>query len=705
MADISVDWGAAPVPQDYTAAALQGVQTGQAVRAASALQGINFDDPDSLNKGIGNLVRAGAADQAKALIGLQLQRFETSGRMQSAADAADIYGSPPTQPSGSIPAAPTAPTGPTPDQIAQRTSVINAAQTGIKAIMGESDPTLRKAQYDATAAHLAQLGMDPAYIDHMTAGGTQLDDAHLQSLSDSLGATAAHPDFGGSGQASDLAAHPSSAAYAQAKAPNWLADPRVQAYLARQASYGIDVTPQVGALKEGQGYTGALAPGQEATYGGQPTTQAPFAPVVTNPNERITNPNTGATIAENPPLPVSQEPGHPLVDPRTGATIAAAPPYKLDPQVVPKGNDLYNVNTNPQVGQAGAPRPELRGALVADPEATLGAILGGKPTITSTERSAKHNAEVGGSPTSEHIPGNGDGIDFSPPKGMTTNEAIGRLVASGVPFDQIINEGSVVHVGFGNGTPRGEILTGTTGGGSKASVIGHAPLAMGSGNGAGAITKLVEGQYVTQGTAPGIPGQVQIEPNHTITRIPGTGLDTGDETRIRDDTLAIPQVQQSKNLIAAFNGLKTQLPTMTGPAAYAAMNTLFQTVNPNTAADLHNANALKNTFGITDQIANEITRAFNQGTLTPQIRQEMVDAAYGFVKSHYDQAKSYVDSQRSFITQRGGNSNAVDGILDAPPLKYYVQPPPASARIKGTVIDTPKGPRVWSGTGWVAAHG
>ncbi len=55
MADIAFDPAADQQPNpDFSASALQGIQLGQAARANRALQGINLDDPDSLNRGMGN---------------------------------------------------------------------------------------------------------------------------------------------------------------------------------------------------------------------------------------------------------------------------------------------------------------------------------------------------------------------------------------------------------------------------------------------------------------------------------------------------------------------------------------------------------------------------------------------------------------------------------------------------------------------------
>jgi len=70
----------------------------------------------------------------------------------------------------------------------------------------------------------------------------------------------------------------------------------------------------------------------------------------------------------------------------------------------------------------------------------------GPGRITSTRRSAADNARVGGSKTSSHLTGHG--IDFVPADG-DFDRAARALADAGVPFDQIINEGDHIHIGYG----------------------------------------------------------------------------------------------------------------------------------------------------------------------------------------------------------------------------------------------------------------
>ncbi len=81
----------------------------------------------------------------------------------------------------------------------------------------------------------------------------------------------------------------------------------------------------------------------------------------------------------------------------------------------------------------------------SDPSGYLGQAIGTPVKITSGLRSPQHNAAVGGVPNSAHLTGNA--FDFIP-NGVSTADATNRLVKSGIPFDQVYDEGDHVHVSF-----------------------------------------------------------------------------------------------------------------------------------------------------------------------------------------------------------------------------------------------------------------
>lgn len=92
-------------------------------------------------------------------------------------------------------------------------------------------------------------------------------------------------------------------------------------------------------------------------------------------------------------------------------------------------------------------------------------ILGGVPVhINSGYRAPAVNAAVGGSKTSDHM--RGDAADFIAPKFGTPLAICHAIVRAGLRFDQLIEEGTWVHISFGP-RMRGQVLTKKRGGGYR----------------------------------------------------------------------------------------------------------------------------------------------------------------------------------------------------------------------------------------------
>lgn len=76
--------------------------------------------------------------------------------------------------------------------------------------------------------------------------------------------------------------------------------------------------------------------------------------------------------------------------------------------------------------------------------------------ITSGYRSPELNAAVGGVKTSQHS--KGQAVDFVV-QGVTPHEVCQIVINSGLEFDQVINEGTWVHLSYVKGKNRRQVLT------------------------------------------------------------------------------------------------------------------------------------------------------------------------------------------------------------------------------------------------------
>ena len=86
------------------------------------------------------------------------------------------------------------------------------------------------------------------------------------------------------------------------------------------------------------------------------------------------------------------------------------------------------------------------------------ALVGGPITVSSGYRCPALNKAIGGAANSAHVLGLA--ADITAP-GMTP-QALAKLIqGAGLPFDQLIYEGTWVHVGLSAGPPRRQVLTAT----------------------------------------------------------------------------------------------------------------------------------------------------------------------------------------------------------------------------------------------------
>ena len=83
-------------------------------------------------------------------------------------------------------------------------------------------------------------------------------------------------------------------------------------------------------------------------------------------------------------------------------------------------------------------------------------VLGVAIQINSAYRSASVNRAIGGSSTSQHC--KGEAVDFVAPQFGTPKEICRAIITAGVKFDQLIFEGTWVHISFTD-SPRRSMLT------------------------------------------------------------------------------------------------------------------------------------------------------------------------------------------------------------------------------------------------------
>ncbi|MET3132852.1 zinc D-Ala-D-Ala carboxypeptidase [Oxalobacteraceae bacterium GrIS 1.11] len=90
------------------------------------------------------------------------------------------------------------------------------------------------------------------------------------------------------------------------------------------------------------------------------------------------------------------------------------------------------------------------------------ALVGAPIHVSSGYRAPALNRAVGGAANSAHVLGLA--ADITVPS-MTPQQLAKAIKAGGIEFDQLIYEGTWVHVGLATGAPRNQVLTATFTGG------------------------------------------------------------------------------------------------------------------------------------------------------------------------------------------------------------------------------------------------
>ena len=161
----------------------------------------------------------------------------------------------------------------------------------------------------------------------------------------------------------------------------------------------------------------------------------------------------------------------------------------------------------------------------------------------------------------------------------------------------------------------------------------------------------------------GRPGLYQTDFTGKVEQVPGVALDAGAINSVRQTTISNEQVKGAQTALANWQAMTTNASQMTGPAAMGMVDSMVRAYSGLGARQM-NVNALMATFGIPAQLQGAFQKAFEgKGPLTVPMRQELLDAAYSFVQSHYAQGAQIVQGQRNFVQQQGGDPKALDGVL------------------------------------------
>lgn len=207
------------------------------------------------------------------------------------------------------------------------------------------------------------------------------------------------------------------------------------------------------------------------------------------------------------------------------------------------------------------------------------------------------------------------------------------------------------------------------------------------------------------------PGAVVEEgPDHKYAVVQSPEYGPEQKSSMRNQVLTSDEYKQAQAAMAAYGSMIANAKTMTGPSAYAMLDTFARAINPGAVARPQVIQTIEQNLGIPAQVVGRLQSMAGQGNLPPQVRQQIIDAVVPFAQSHWDQANRLNQANTDLARSHGFNAADVTAPLEARPRGVSIAAleagiPPPDQRKAGQSYNTPRGPMRWTGTGWVPAGG
>jgi hypothetical protein len=145
------------------------------------------------------------------------------------------------------------------------------------------------------------------------------------------------------------------------------------------------------------------------------------------------------------------------------------------------------------------------------------------------------------------------------------------------------------------------------------------------------------------------------------------------KTAIRDHVLGSDEYKQASAAQAAYKAMIGNASTMSGPSAYAILDTFARAINPGAVARQSVIDTIEKHLGPLNQVAGGWSSVLGQGNLTPQVRQQIIDAVVPFVQSHWDQATRLNQANAALAKTHGFDAADVTAPLEDRPRRYVLK--------------------------------
>lgn len=164
-----------------------------------------------------------------------------------------------------------------------------------------------------------------------------------------------------------------------------------------------------------------------------------------------------------------------------------------------------------------------------------------------------------------------------------------------------------------------------------------------------------------------------------------------------------PVKQYTAVVKPSYDALIKNIGQMSGPAAYAILDTTIRTDNPGATTRQAQLDSFEHKFGLEGSIVGKLLNYQGKGSIPKDIQQKIVNSMVPFAQAHYDAANSLYQAQAQMAQAHGRKPEDVTIPLGERPEGMSLTVPPAQQRKPG-MYSTPKGTMKWTGTGWLPVN-
>lgn len=141
----------------------------------------------------------------------------------------------------------------------------------------------------------------------------------------------------------------------------------------------------------------------------------------------------------------------------------------------------------------------------------------------------------------------------------------------------------------------------------------------------------------------------------------------------RDSFAGWEPVKQYTSVVQpSYQALTKNIGQMTGPAAYAILDTVIRTDNPGATTRQQQLDSFEQKFGLGASFMGKLLNYAGKGSIPKDVQQKILDSVAPFAQSHYDAANSLYQAQVGIANEHKRNPNDLTVPIGQRPEHYVV---------------------------------